>query len=97
MNIFYNGSSQFFDSISASILTIIANFLLLKLAGESGVAAFSIILYIDTFIMYFIMSLCEGMQPALSYNYAKRDSARLKSLVVYILALPFCFVLAFLS
>ncbi|WP_268903700.1 MULTISPECIES: MATE family efflux transporter [Helicobacter] len=54
---------------------------------------FSIILYIDTFIIAFIMSLCEGMQPALSYNYAKRDKARLKSLIFYIFATAFllCF------
>ena len=89
VNIFYNGSSDFLGNISGSILTIAANFLLLKLAGENGVAAFSIILYIDTFIIYFIMSLCEGMQPALSYNYAKKDSVRLKSLVVYIFSTAF--------
>ena len=70
-------------------MTIAVNFLLLKLAGENGVAAFSIILYIDTFIIYFSMSLCEGMQPALSYNYAKKDSVRLKSLVVYIFSTAF--------
>lgn len=93
LNIFYNGSSEFLGNISGSILTIVANFLLLKLAGESGVATFSIILYIDTFIIAFIMSLCEGMQPALSYNYAKKDKARLKSLIFYIFATAFllCF------
>lgn len=89
LNIFYNGSSVFLGNISGSTLTIVANFLLLKLAGESGVATFSIILYIDAFIIVFIMSLCEGMQPALSYNYAKKDKARLKSLIFYIFATTF--------
>lgn len=93
LNIFYNGSSVFLGNISGSTLTIVANFLLLKLAGESGVATFSIILYIDAFIIAFIMSLCEGMQPALSYNYAKKDKVRLKSLIFYIFATTFllCF------
>ena len=93
LNIFYNGSSVFLGNISGSTLTIVANFLLLKLAGESGVVTFSIIFYIDTFIIAFIMSLCEGMQPALSSNYAKKDKARLKSLIFYIFATAFllCF------
>lgn len=80
-NIIYNGSSEFFNNISASVFSIFANSLLLKISGVEAVAAFSIILYIDSFIISLLIAMCDAMQPALSFNWAKQDFKRVKSLL----------------
>lgn len=80
-NILYNGSSEFFGNISSSLYSVFANFILLKISTTEAVAAFSIILYIDSFIMMLIIAMGDAMQPAFSYNWAKKDFKRVKELL----------------
>ncbi len=80
-NILYNGSSEFFGNISGSLYSIFANFVLLKISDTQAVAAFSIVLYIDSFIIMLIIAIGDAMQPALSYNYAKKDFSRIKAII----------------
>ncbi|AJC86565.1 MATE family efflux transporter [Campylobacter sp. RM16704] len=77
-NIIYNGSSEFFSNISSSIYTILANAILLKISGNQALAAFSIILYLSTFTFALILSMCEAMQPAISYNYGYKNTPRIQ-------------------
>ncbi|ECW8955328.1 MATE family efflux transporter [Campylobacter lari] len=79
-NIIYNGSSEFFSNISSSIYTILANAILLKIAGNQALAAFSIILYLSTFTFALILSMCEAMQPAISYNYGYKNILRIQAI-----------------
>ncbi|ECP7275731.1 MATE family efflux transporter [Campylobacter jejuni] len=80
-NILYNGSSEFFGNISGSLYSVFANFVLLKISNTQAVAAFSIILYIDSFIIMLIIAIGDAMQPVLSYNYAKKDFLRIKAIM----------------
>lgn len=100
-NILYNGSSEFFGNISSSLYSIFANFVLLTISTTEAVAAFSIILYIDSFIMMLIIAMSDAMQPAFSYNWARKDLKRVKELlkvmfffgaVLSIFAMVFIFV-----
>lgn len=43
-----NGSSEFFSNIAASVMNLILNIFLLKYGGTTAVAAFSIVMYIDS-------------------------------------------------
>lgn len=95
-NIIYNGSSEFFNNVSTSLFSIFANLVLLNLAGTKGVAVFSIILYINTFIISLLISMCDAMQPALSFNYAKKDIKRVKNLIIPILISAFIFSITIL-
>ncbi|MCV3384482.1 MATE family efflux transporter [Campylobacter lari] len=79
-NILYNGSSEFFSNISSSFYTILANAFLLELSGNTAVAAFSVILYLSTFIFMLILAMCDSMQPALSYNYGHKNIARIQAI-----------------
>ncbi|EHZ4886073.1 MATE family efflux transporter [Campylobacter lari] len=79
-NIIYNGSSEFFSNISSSIYTILANTILLKIAGNQALAAFSVILYLSTFTFALILSMCEAMQPAISYNYGYKNILRIQAI-----------------
>ena len=64
-----NGSSEFFSSISMSILSIVFNFFLLKYGGTTAVAAFSVIMYVDSIIGMLVFGMTDAMQPAISYCY----------------------------
>ncbi|MFQ6341797.1 MATE family efflux transporter [Campylobacter sp. VTCC 70190] len=80
-SIVYNGSSEFFGNISGSLYNVFANLILLKIANTQAVAAFSIVLYVDSFIMMLIIAMGDAMQPALSYNYAKKDFTRIRAIM----------------
>ncbi len=62
-----NGSSEFFSNISVSIMSIAYNYFLLKHGGTTGVAAFSVIMYVDSIIGMLVFGMCDSLQPAISY------------------------------
>ena len=64
-----NGSSEFFSNISMSIMSIVYNFFLLKHGGTTAVAAFSVIMYVDSIIGMLVFGMCDALQPAISYCY----------------------------
>lgn len=64
-----NGSSEFFSNISMSVISVIFNFFLLKFGGTTAVAAFSVIMYVDSIIGMLVFGLCDALQPAISYCY----------------------------
>lgn len=64
-----NGSSEFFSNISASVMSVVFNFFLLKYGGTTAVAAFSVIMYVDSIIGMLVFGMCDSLQPAISYCY----------------------------
>ena len=62
-----NGASEFFSNIAASIMTIVLNIFLLKYGGTTAVAAFFIVMYIDSMLGMLNFGICEALQPAISY------------------------------
>ena len=64
-----NGSSEFFSSISMSVMSIVYNFFLLKYGGTTGLAAFSVVMYVDSIIGMLVFGMCDAQQPAISYCY----------------------------
>ncbi len=75
-----NGSSEFFSNISMSIMSIAYNYFLLKYGGTTGVAAFSVIMYVDSIIGMTVFGMCDSMQPAISYCYGAGLIKKVKSL-----------------
>jgi hypothetical protein len=49
LRILANGSSEFFSNISMSIMSVVYNFFLLAYGGTTGLAAFSVVMYVDSF------------------------------------------------
>lgn len=76
-NIIGNGSSEFFSNISASVFMVIMNTVLLKLSGSMAVAAFSIVMYIDSFVSSMLFGMVDALQPAISYNYGADKYGRM--------------------
>lgn len=75
--IIYNGSSEFFSNISNSIMSIITNGFLLYYGGPVGVAAYSIVMYIDALISPVLFGMIGSIQPVISYNYGSKDYKRI--------------------
>ena len=72
-----NGASEFFSSIATSIMSLVLNIFLLKYGGTSAVAAFSIVMYIDSMLGMLNFGICEALQPAISYCYGARRFLRM--------------------
>ena len=64
-----NGSSEFFSSISMSVMSIVYNFFLLKHGGTTALAAFSVVMYVDGIIGMLVFGMADAQQPAISYCY----------------------------
>jgi len=74
-----NGSSEMVTNLSQSVITILFNNILMRLAGESGVASITIILYAQGLLNSAFMGYSTGIAPVISYNYGKQDHDRLKA------------------
>lgn len=76
-----NGSSEFMSNISSSIVTMLYNMQLMSYAGEDGVAAYGVIMYLSfSFISVFI-GYAVGTAPLVGYNYGAKNTKELKNLL----------------
>lgn len=80
LRILTNGSSEFFSSISMSVMSVVYNFFLLAYGGTTGVAAFSVIMYVDSFIGMLTFGMCDALQPAISYCYGAGLMRKVKAI-----------------
>ena len=73
-----NGASEFVDQLAIAITTIVFNRTALAFAGEDGVAAVSIIMYLQFLFIGVYFGFSMGMAPPLSYAYGdgKTDVCR---------------------
>ena len=75
-----NGLSEFVSTISESVVTMLYNFQLLRLAGADGVAAFGVMQYC-TFIFFAVFAGYNmGVQPLFSYNFGADNRVEMKNL-----------------
>lgn len=77
LGIIYNGSSEFFSNVSASIMSVIMNSFLLYFGGAVAVAAYSIVMYIDSLIVPVLFGIIDSVQPVVSYNYGAKNKERI--------------------
>lgn len=75
-----NGSSEMVTCLSTSVTTFLFNIILIKLAGTDGVAAITILLYIDFFLIAINLGYSMGVSPLISYNHGAKETTKLKTL-----------------
>ena len=78
--ILVNGSSEFFSSISMSVMSIVYNFFLLKYGGTTGLAAFSVVMYVDSIVGMLVFGMTDAQQPAISYCYGAGLMKKVKAM-----------------
>ena len=76
-----NGSSEFMSNISMSIVGILYNLQLLKYAGENGIAAYGVMMYVSMIFSAAFVGFSIGVAPVISYHYGARNHAELKGLM----------------
>ncbi len=76
-----NGSSEFMSNISMSVVTVVYNMQLMKFAGEDGIAAYGVIMYIGFIFIAIFIGYSIGSAPIVSYKYGAGDTDELKSLL----------------
>ena len=75
-----NGASEMVSVLSTSLVMIVMNLLLMKLAGPDGVASAAIALTANILLTASFMGYSQGIAPLISYNYGKQDEDALKGL-----------------
>ena len=73
-----NGFSELLSNTSASIVAMLFNFQLMKFAGEDGVAAYSVLMYVNMLFLASFLGFSSGSSPIVSYNYGSENHGELK-------------------
>lgn len=76
-----NGSSEMVTNISNAVITYLFNVIMLRLLGETGVAAITIVLYGQFLFNALYMGFSMGVGPVISYNYGRKNIRLLKRVV----------------
>lgn len=76
-----NGSSELMTNLSMSLVNMLYNFQLMNFAGEDGVAAYGVIMYVYFIFIAAFIGYSIGLAPIISYKYGADDSNELKSLL----------------
>lgn len=77
---FANGSSEMVTSLSSSVVGIFYNFRLMQFAGEDGVAAYGVIMYVNFVFVAIFIGYSIGSSPLVGYHYGAQNHAELKNL-----------------
>ena len=76
-----NGSSELMSNISMSIVNMLYNFQLNKYAGEDGIAAYGVMMYVNLVFLAIFIGYSVGTAPIISYHYGAENKDELKSLL----------------
>ena len=76
-----NGSSELMSNISMSLIGMLYNIQLLKYAGENGIAAYGVLMYVNFVFLSAFIGYSIGSAPVVSYHYGARNTGELKSLL----------------
>ncbi len=76
-----NGSSEFMSNISMSLVGILYNLQLMNYAGEDGVAAYGVMMYVSMIFSALFLGYTIGVAPVIGFNYGAKNHTELKSLL----------------
>lgn len=91
-----NGSSELMADISMSLVGILYNMQLIKYAGQNGVAAYGVLMYVNFIFLAAFIGYSVGAAPVVGYHYGAGSHAELKSLLRKSIVLISGFALAML-
>ena len=86
-----NGSSEFMSNVSMNIVAMLYNAQLLDYAGEDGVAAYGVMMYVSFIFASTFVGYSIGMAPIVGYNYGAQNRKELKSVLRKTIILITCF------
>lgn len=76
-----NGSSEFMSNVSMSVVSMLYNIQLLNYAGENGVAAYGVMMYVSMIFSGAFIGYSIGTAPVIGYHDGARNCGELKSIL----------------
>lgn len=76
-----NGSSELMSNISMSVVSMLYNVQLMKYAGENGVAAYGVLMYVNMIFLAAFIGYSVGTAPVTGYHYGAGNHSELKNLL----------------
>jgi len=76
-----NGSSELMANASMSVVGMLYNVQLMKYAGEAGVAAYGVMMYVGMIFVAIFIGYIIGVAPVVGYHYGAQNHPELKSLL----------------
>lgn len=76
-----NGSSEFMSNVSMSVVGMLYNIQLLKYAGENGVAAYGVMMYVSMVFSAAFIGYSIGAAPVISYHNGAQNYRESKGLL----------------
>lgn len=76
-----NGSSELMSNISMSVVGMLYNIQLMKYAGEDGVAAYGVLMYVNMIFLAAFIGYSVGVAPVIGYHYGAGNHGELKGLL----------------
>lgn len=91
-----NGSSELMSNVSMSLVGMLYNVQLMKYAGENGVSAYGVLMYVSMIFNAVFIGYSIGTAPIIGYHYGADSRKELKSLlrksIIVIGAVSLCMV-----
>jgi len=76
-----NGSSELLSNISMSLVGVLYNIQLMAYAGQNGVAAYGVLMYVGFAFNSFFIGYSIGTAPVIGYHFGAKNETELKGLL----------------
>ena len=86
-----NGSSELMSNLSMSLVSMLYNLQLIKYAGENGIAAYGVIMYVNFVFIAVFIGFVIGSAPIIGYNHGADNRSELKNMFRKSLVVVACF------
>ncbi|MBE6524048.1 MAG: MATE family efflux transporter [Thermoplasmata archaeon] len=83
-----NGASEMVSELSGVVSTLAFNLVMMHYVGVDGVAAITILMYVQFLALAIIMGYSVGIAPVMSYQYGKGDKEAMAE--IYRISMRFC-------
>ncbi len=74
------GAPTFLNNIAGRVASILMNAALIRLGGQTAVAAYSVLMYASAVIEPMLYGMCDSIQPAIGYNWGARKLNRVRDI-----------------
>lgn len=75
-----NGASEFMSNLSMSLVNMLYNIQLMRFAGEDGISAYGVIMYVNFVFVSIYLGYSIGVAPVIGYNYGAQKNSELKNI-----------------
>lgn len=75
-----NGSSELMSNLSMSLVSMLYNLQLMKYAGEDGIAAYGVIMYVNFIFLSVFIGFAIGSAPIFGYNHGADNRPELQNM-----------------